>query len=168
MRIPALTLLMLLSACGQSPSGGGNIVTSPNQVAAKPSAAPSSPRPPAPRPLIDYVGEYAFAKIGGRTFLDRPEVKAAVGASGASAEVRRWILEGAGPQTPIALRTGRLISWGCEAHNCGPHNWTILITKDGGDAEICYHDDSIEPATNWYADGKRESRTDECPSGDEK
>lgn len=116
-------------------------------------------------PLSAYVGKYAFDKVANVSFLQHPLVRAGVDSAVPDAKIREWIFEKAGPQTPIALRDGRLISWGCQAHNCGSHQWTVVIAPDGGDPEVCYLPDGAETPV-WYAGGKKTGRTDLCPSGD--
>lgn len=128
-------------------------------------AAPASP-PPAGL-LSAYVGKYPFDKVEGRTFLDQPSVKAAVAATVGDAGVRRFVFTSNGPNAPIALKDGRLLAWGCEAHNCGYHNWTVAITPDGKDAQVCFYqnDASAEGESTWYLPGGRtEKRAGNCPS----
>ena len=131
-----------------------------------PTPPPATGRSRIVAPLGAYVGKYSFDKVGGTTFLGRSEVRSAVKRSGAPTTVRRWIFGAAGPQTPIVRRAGRLLSWGCQAHNCGAHNWTVFVTLSGSDAEICYHDEDATHVNMWFADGARERRADDCPSGD--
>lgn len=135
-----------------------------NDAAAN-AAAPASP--PAAGLLSAYVGKYPFDKVEGRTFLDQPSVKAAVAATVGDAGVRKFVFTSNGPNAPIVLKDGRLLAWGCEAHNCGYHNWTIAITPDGGDAQVCFYhnDESAEGASTWYLPGGRtEKRAGNCPS----
>jgi hypothetical protein len=110
----------------------------------------------APPPLSVYVGHYPFDRVRGTTFLAHPRVRATVAAAVPDRRIRGWIFERAGPHTPITrLRDGRLASFGCEAHNCGSHNWAILIDPAGREAEVCYHDDAaIGRRSRWYARGR--------------
>jgi len=66
---------------------------------------------------------------------------------------------------PVAEEDGRILSWACEAHNCGPHNWAIAITPDGRDAAVCYHDQDAG-VSRWYPAGYRAPSPDGCPSGE--
>lgn len=115
-------------------------------------------------PLSVYVGKYAFDKVADVSFLDHPLVRAGVEGAVPDAKIREWIFEKAGPQSPIVLRDGRLLSWGCQQHNCGMHQWTVAIAPDGGNAEVCYLPDGADKSV-WYAGGKKIARTDDCPSG---
>lgn len=183
MRVFALIALAGLAGCSsQSPSitrndAGANVsmdndVSMDNAAVANTSmtgvdpqgnaAAPASAATEAP--LSGYVGHYPFDKVGGTSFLDLPLVRKAVAGAVPDAKVRDWIFDKAGPQTPIAMIGGKLAAWGCEAHNCGAHQWTVLIAPDGGNAEVCYLPDGADKP-DWYAHGARESRSDACPSG---
>lgn len=115
-------------------------------------------------PLSVYVGKYAFDKVADVSFLEHPLVRAGVEGAVPDAGIREWIFEKAGPQSPIVLRDGRLLSWGCQQHNCGMHQWTVVIAPDGSNAEVCYLPDGADKPV-WYAGGKKTARTDDCPSG---
>ncbi|MDF7775857.1 hypothetical protein P1X14_11415 [Sphingomonas sp. AOB5] len=139
---------------------------------------PASPPPkndsiavpaPAPGPKVDlsgHVGKYPFDRVDGLKFTEVSAVRAAILGAVRDPEVRKWLTWGdAGPSTPIRLRDGMLISWGCEAHNCGPHNWTLLIRPDGSGAQICYYD-SEAGDPRWFAEGEPLAKKEPCPSGD--
>src|SRR4051812_44375102 len=74
-----------------------------------------------------YAGKYPADPVDGVSFLQHPRVRAAIETAVPNRAIRAWILERAGQRTPIALRAGRLVSWGCEARNCNDHEWTIFI-----------------------------------------
>ena len=140
---------------------------------AVPAAAPrkaeanGAPMAPPPVDLGAYVGKYPFDKVDGTSFLDTPAVRRAVAATVPDKAVRAWIFEKAGPQSPIVLKDGKLLAWGCEQHNCGAHNWTIAIDPAGTAADICYFDETVDTGqAKWYlASGTSEMRKDSCPSG---
>ena len=116
--------------------------------------------------LSRYVGKYPSDRVGGVRFRDQPAVRAAIVRTTPKGVVREALLHGAGPETPIVVRNRRLLSWACEAHNCGSHNWTLLVAADGSDPEVCYHDLDAG-GTRWFRDGVVErGRTGDCPSGD--
>ncbi|MBX3593000.1 hypothetical protein [Sphingomonas sp.] len=143
------------NAAGGADGPAGRTSEAPvgNRTAAAP--APSGP-------LAVYVGKYPFDKVAGTSFLDDPLVRKSVRAAVGDPTILAWIFDKAGPQTPIAMIDGRLAAWGCEAHNCGPHQWTVLIAPDGSDAELCYlPDDAVRPV--WYADGGATKRDASCP-----
>lgn len=118
-------------------------------------------------PLAAYVGRHPSEKVDGRTFLDEPLVKAAVGAVAKDAKARDFVFNYDGPDAPIVMSEGRVLAWGCEKHNCGYHNWSVAITPDGSSAEVCYYEnkDSVEGRSTWYLPGGRtEQRPGNCPS----
>lgn len=118
----------------------------------------------APADLSRYVGKYPFDTVDGKRFQDLPVVRAAIEAAVRDPGVREWIFtDKTGPSTPIGIKNGVLIAWGCEAHNCGPHNWTLLMKPDGTDPQICYTDDN---GARWFAQGELLAKKDPCPSGD--
>ena len=114
-----------------------------------------------------YVGKHPAESVDGTRFLDEPAVKAAVAATVADASVRDFVFNYDGPDAPIVSKDGRILAWGCERHNCGYHNWSIAITPDGANAEICFYhnDDSADGPATWYLPGgKTEKRPGNCPS----
>ena len=151
---------LLIAGCQRQPAPQPTAT-----VTATPAATPSSAPTPTPG-LSRYLGKYPFDPVDGITFLADPRVVAAVRASGAETRIQELILGGAGPQTPIRKVAGKIVSWGCEAHNCGPHNWTLAVLDDGSGGEVCYfnEDEGADPV--WYADGRKSPRTDPCPSGE--
>lgn len=169
MRALALIAVIGLAGCSPQPAATSQNHADANAAAAiaepTTNTAAATPTPTtASAPLSGYVGKYPFDKVDGTSFLDLPVVRTAVAGAVSDARIRAWIFDKAGPQAPIAMIDGKIAAWGCEAHNCGPHQWTVLIAPDGGDAEVCYLPDGADKA-DWYAHGARESRTDACPSG---
>jgi hypothetical protein len=123
--------------------------------------------PAAPADLSAYADKYPTDPIDGISFLHHPRVRAAVEAAVPSALIRSRILDREAQQTPIALRGGRLVSWGCEPHNCNDHEWTIFIDRAGNSAEICYHvGHTMGSRSRWYrSTGPSQLRPDEgCPA----
>ena len=163
MRGAALMLpIAMLAACRQHPS------PVPGSTHRTVAAAPAPAAVPAPRgPLGAYVGRYPPDKVDGRGFLDHPLVRAGVHGAVSDPAIRAWILDKAGPQTPIVLEDGKILSWGCQAHLCGPHNWTVSIAPDGTGAEVCYLDMDARDASGWYAAGVKKRPADHCPAGDD-
>lgn len=156
---------LVLVACGPSAPEDNAGTVGNDAVAANDLMDRASADTPAAGPLSGYVGQYPFDAVDGVVFRDHPLVRAAlVQAGGENAPVER-ILTGPGPSTPIALADdGRILSWGCEQHNCGPHNWTLLVAADGSSPELCYHDEGATPATVWLVDGRVTERSGDCPS----
>lgn len=115
-------------------------------------------------PLSAYVGRYPYDRVGGVTFVNHPLVRRAVTAAVTDAAERRQILSADSTAGPIGRRDGRIISWACEQHNCGSHNWTIMITPDGRQADVCYWTETIGGGSHWYVGGRpMESRDGDCP-----
>jgi hypothetical protein len=131
-------------------------------------AAQAAAEPPAAPPdLALYADKYPTEAVNGVSFLHHPSVRAAVEAAVPAASIRSRILDREGQQTPIALRGGRLVSWGCEPHNCNDHEWTIFIDRTGSSAEICYHvGHMMGSRSRWFSSaGPSQLRPDEgCPA----
>jgi hypothetical protein len=123
---------------------------------------------PVSGPLDAWVGKHPSEKVDGVTFLAQPSVKAAITATVPDAKVRDFVFGYNGPDAPIVKKDGgRILAWGCEAHNCGYHNWSVSITPDGASAEVCFYQNNAKPdgPSIWYvAGGKTEQRPDNCPS----
>jgi hypothetical protein len=159
----AVAASLVAAACSQAPAGpsaNGANAAAPATNAAAPNSIASAPA----GPLSAYVGKLTSDVVGGSNFVARPEVRGAVESLVPDAAARRWILNPDTTQSPIAMRGGKLYSGACEPHNCGPHQWSILIAPDGTGAEICYHDDAQDPAhSHWYAAGRPpETRAGYC------
>lgn len=128
-------------------------------LAASPALAEEAPL------LTAYEGKYLHDATLPH-FLAHPLVKQAVERVVPDAEVRQWVLAPGGPKTPIWIADGRIHSWGCEAHLCGPHNWMISMELDGSAPEICYHEaSSFDTGARWYREGESEVRDYQCPAG---
>ena len=154
----ALAALFALSACGSQPD---------NAVMPAPEPSASAPEPAAsPTDLSAYVGKYPFDKVDGVAFVDNPQVRAAVERAAGGAIPASTFFTASGPATPIAMQDGRILSWACEEHNCGPHNWSMAVAPDGSTAQLCYHDDKATPPTIRIVEGKTTPQSEDCPSGD--
>ncbi|MPT46859.1 MAG: hypothetical protein E2598_00370 [Sphingobium sp.] len=177
--VSIMVLALALSACGGTKDSGNaanavqNAVNSVEAAAnVVENAANTAGNAVAPSPLAGnvakYVGKYPFDKVDGQSWDGDPAIKAAISAAVSDAKVRKRVLDSEGPATPIAQKDGKVLSWGCETHNCGPHNWTTLIDAQSGSAEVCYYDsDADTKQARWFKDGKESRRDGACPSGDE-
>ncbi len=119
-------------------------------------------------PLSAYVGKYPYDKVQGVIFLRNPAVTAAVKKAALPKAVSKWVLSPDTTQVPIAEIDGKIVSHACEPHNCGDHDWAIVIDPASGSADVCYHDGPTtgDGKARWYlATGKNELRDGECPSG---
>ncbi len=111
-----------------------------------------------------YVGKYPFDKVDGNSWNSDPAIISAIKAAVSDAKIQAVVLEADGPATPIAQKDGKILAWACEAHNCGPHNWTTIVDPVSGAAEICYVNDDAAPGkTRWFRDGKEEIKSAPCP-----
>ncbi|TKD51955.1 hypothetical protein [Sphingomonas baiyangensis] len=171
MRLPrataAIGATLLLCACGGGAPDAANTAIAGNDAATANQAAATSSTSAA---LDVYRGRYPNEVVGATRFNEHPLVRAAVAKALGKhkAMSARTVLEGAGPATPIAMAGDRLLSWGCEQHNCGAHNWALLVAADGSRPELCYHNEAMQPVTRWLIDGEASARMlpEGCPSGD--
>ena len=163
----AAGVLLALGGCQRSPQPGGNDLSATPAASPAPAPAPTaSASPVAKAALGAYAGKYPFDKVDGVSFLDQPAVRAAVTGLIGDPAISGQLLGGDGPATPIAERAGKLVAWGCRTHDCGDHNWSVLIAPDGSGAQACYHDaSSMQARSRWYlAPGKAAVRPGDCPS----
>lgn len=158
----ALLGAVLLAGC-HSGDAGNSVSPTPQPTSA---VVPPAAAPTAAGALDSYLGHYPFDAVGGVRFLDQPAVAKAIGALVPDTKIRALVLGGEGPGTPVARKDGKLLAWGCETHNCGGHDWTILIASDGGEASVCYHDAAtMRERSRWYlAPDRSEMRDGDCPS----
>lgn len=172
--------MLLLAACGAeqektadapAPSDAPSAEapgTPPPSEAATPAPAATGAAAPAPKAgasgLAAYVDKYPFDKVGGVAWNDHPAVKAGIAAAVKDAEARKAIETLEGPAAPIEMRGGKLMSWACEAHNCGPHQWSVHVDPATGATDVCYFDEEASAAeSRWFlAGGKEESRPGNC------
>jgi hypothetical protein len=161
MRRLILSVLLPLAAC-QPPSTPQNAA---NGVDAAPSPTPTPVTTPA-TDLTRYLGAYPLDVVGGSSFLADPAIRDAVAAAVPDAAVRARVLDRDVTATPVAMVDGRILSYGCEPHNCGPHNWSIAVTPDGKTAAVCYVDQDAGIA-RWYPEDAAPPPTGGCPSGDD-
>lgn len=126
--------------------------------------APTGPTAPA---LAGYAGKGPTEKVDGVSFMEHPLVVAGIEKAIAAGEIRDWVLkDDAGPATPIVSKDGRLLSWRCQQHNCGDHNWTVAIDPASAVTEVCYHKVELTgEGSRWYKPGVAPEKRDEpCPS----
>ncbi|NJR79114.1 hypothetical protein [Sphingomonas corticis] len=154
-----LAAVAALAACDRAPE------PRKETTAATPVATPSPSPPAAPAALAKYIGRYPLDEVSGGAFLNDPAVRATVAGVVPDADVRARVLDRDVTATPIVLDGDRLLSFGCEPHNCGPHNWAIAIRRDGSGGAVCYYDQDRNVA-RWYPAGAGETPASGCPSGD--
>ena len=181
-RIPVLaasSLALALAACGakaekaeagapKSEAATAPASSPPDADAAKADGAGpaiTSPLPPtAGSKLAAYVGKYPFDKVDGVAWNDHALVKAGVAATVKDAAVLKAITTLDGPASPIEMRGDKVMSWACEAHNCGAHQWAVLADPRTGATDVCYYDEEADAAkSRWFlSTGKEEKRDGNC------
>lgn len=133
--------------------------------AATPAATETAAAKPAPSgDLSAYVGKWPFDAVNGVKWNDNPVVKAAIDKTVTDAAARKAIHTLDGPASEIELYQGKVASWACQAHNCGDHQWNVMVDPKSGAADVCYHDEAKTPGqSRWFlASGKVEMRAGNC------
>lgn len=170
-----LACMLVLSACGSSEENK----TDAAEGAASPPAAANASEPAAtPSPAADalgnaensgaglaaYVGKWPFDKVNGVTWNDHPAVLAGIRKTVSDAAARKAILELEGPASEIALYQGKVASWACQAHNCGDHQWAVMVDPNSGATDVCYHNaEKLPGKSRWFmANGSVEEREGNC------
>lgn len=166
-RVPIALTALLLVGCGGGDSPDANALASSEFV-------PPATQAPAPvagqaqtTPLTTYVGHYPNDAVDGVGFYDRTEVANALIALVPEERVRRLIAGREATATPIFRRGEMVAAHGCEAHDCGDHNWTLMIPLDANidKASVCYHDAaSMNDASRWTTRRQSARRPGGCPS----
>lgn len=170
-RAPFLALALMLAACGGTDKAKSDApkaeAAQTDTGASAPKAQPpeTSPLPPtAGSKLASYVGKYPFDKVDGVAWNDHALVKAGIAASVKDAAALKAITTTQGPSGPIEMRGDKVMSWACEQHNCGSHQWSVLIDPRTGATDVCYFDEEADAAkSRWFlSSGKEEKRDGNC------
>lgn len=153
---------VMLFGCnsGEATSAAAAVNETPNAVPTvqeKISEKKESAQPQATPPKTDltvYVGKYPFDEVNGAKFIDNPMVKAAIDSILPETEDRKFIRETYGLDFPIFAKNGRVVGAGCANRACDTYNWTIAISPDGSQAEICLyrgesHKYGADAADDW-------------------
>lgn len=143
-----------------SPATGGAAAPAATSAATETAAA----RPAGGGDLSAYVGKWPFDAVNGVKWNDNPVVKAAIDKTVTDAAARKAIHTLDGPASTIELYQGKVASWSCEAHNCGDHQWNVMVDPKSGAADVCYHNEARTPGqSRWFlAGGKVETRAGNC------
>src|SRR5690606_38473437 len=138
---------------GEAASADGGAVSASAVVGA---AAEEVPPAAGRADLTAYVGKFPFEEVEGVTWKDHPLVKAGIRKTVTDAAVRTAMAAPDGPSAPIATYQGKVGSWGCQAHNCGDHQWAVLVDPASGATDVCYHDAAkTGESSRWFlADGR--------------
>lgn len=111
--------------------------------------------------LSEYMDQYPFDAVQGMSFLNHPVVRRAVENAAPTDRIRARILE-PGVAGPIAMSSLFILSSACEAHNCGSHNWSILIGRTVPVHVVCYKLEGRNAV--WYRHGRQIlSGSGRCP-----
>ncbi|MBB4616840.1 hypothetical protein [Sphingomonas abaci] len=117
-------------------------------------------------PLSAYIGHYPQDAVGGVSFFDRTEVANALVDAVADETLRHQITGRDTVSVPIFAQGGMIAAHGCEPHDCGDHDWTVLIPRDGDRtrAAVCHHDAATMGDTSrWMTRAGTQTRPGDCP-----
>jgi hypothetical protein len=147
-------------------SAGGAAVAEAAADAGAPSAAASAAAPAAGSApdLTTYVGKTQQEPVDGVAWEDHPLVVAGIRQTVTDAGVRRAMQSPGGPTAPVATYQGKVGGWGCEQHNCGDHQWAVLVDPRSGATDVCYHNAAqTGTQSRWFlAAGREETRPGNC------
>lgn len=134
-----------------------------DKTAAAPGSARSAAAGSAPD-LTAYVGKTQQEPVDGVAWEDHPLVVAGIRRTVTDAAVRRAMQSPGGPTAPVATYQGKVGGWGCQQHNCGDHQWAVLVDPQTGATEVCYHNaEQTGDASRWFlAGGGEETRPGNC------
>ena len=162
--VALLATSLSLGACGRNDD--------PTNTASPDGFKPPETRAPTPipgqaqtTPITAYVGKYPHDALAGVDFYDRTDVATGLVNAVGDAKLRETIRGRSGPETPIFRLGERVVAWGCEEHNCGDHNWAVLVDPKRGKTQVCYHDAAkMGPQSDWYDGAAPARRAETCPS----
>jgi hypothetical protein len=110
--------------------------------------------------LSRYAGRYPFDRVGGVRFLNHPLVRQAVANAAPSVRIRARILR-EGTSGLVVVTRAMVLAWACEPHNCGSHNWSIVIGRRNQAQFVCYKPDG--GTARWYRRQREVAGGDSCP-----
>lgn len=110
--------------------------------------------------LARYAGRYPFDRVAGVRFLDHPVVRQAVAGAAPSPRIRVRILR-EGTSSDIKVTRAFVLASACEPHNCGSHNWSIVIGRRNRAQFVCYKPDG--GSARWYRRQRMVAGGDSCP-----
>lgn len=114
--------------------------------------------------LSAYVGKFPFDKVNGVPWNDNPVVAAGIAKTVTDAAARKAITQMSGPSSAIALYQGKVASWACQQHNCGDHQWNVMVDPKSGATDVCYYNaEQLQDNSRWFlSTGKVETRAGNC------
>ena len=110
--------------------------------------------------LARYAGRYPFDRVDGVRFLNHPLVRQAVANAAPSPRVRSRILA-VGTSGIIVVTRAMVLARACEPHNCGSHNWSIVIGRRNQAQFVCYKPDG--GSARWYRRQRVVAEGGGCP-----
>lgn len=119
-------------------------------ILALPLLVATTPTAPA---IAAYVGKYPFDKVRGMAFTQHPVVVRAVKAALLGAIFQSRVLDPDSTSGPIVRQGDFIVSWACEPHNCGFHQWAIVLTGSARKAAVCYYNEDLSEGARWFIDG---------------
>ncbi len=160
----AVLALPLLGGCGKKED--------PTDTLAASNYRPPQTRAPTPipgqaqtTPITAYVGKSPHDAVGGVDFYDRTDVASGLVTAVGDPKLRETIRGRSGPETPVFKVGDRVAAWGCEQHNCGDRNWTVIVDPKRGRTQVCYHDaETMGAKSDWYDGAAPVRRAETCPS----
>ncbi len=173
--LAAAVAVLALAGCGggandpaQTAQAGASDVETAETGGTGAAAAGAPPAASADAAAVDlaaYVGKYPFDEVAGVSWKEHPAVLAAIKASVGDPAVRKAVLELPGPSAPIEVIGGKVSAWSCEVHNCGPHQWMVMVDPASGAADVCYFNEEQDAGNSrWFlAGGTQEKRPGNCP-----
>ncbi len=107
-------------------------------VAASVLSAPAASAGGSARELRAFAGIYPFERVGGRSLLEVPAVRARIqmllGRDGLNA-INQFDVS-----LPAEERSGWLVAHGCKPHDCNEANWAIAINLADYSVFVCLGD----------------------------
>ena len=114
--------------------------------------------------LAAYVGKSPAEPVNGVDWNHNPTVVAGIRRSVTDSSVLEAVKDISGPSALIEMIDGKIASWSCENHNCGDHQWMVMVDPSSGATDVCYHDAAqLANKSRWFlANGRVEQRPGNC------
>lgn len=114
--------------------------------------------------LSAYVGKWPFDEVNGLSWNEHPAVRAGVRKTVSDAAARDAVLNQPGPSAEITTYAGKVASWSCQVHNCGDHQWMVMVDPKSGATDVCYYNAAVAAdQSRWFlAGGTVDTRPGNC------
>ena len=116
--------------------------------------------------ITAYNGKYAYEEVNGWRFFDDPSRVALIEAASSDRGLVALVQSDDVVTAPIEVDESQLraIYWACEPHNCGSHNWALVIDRMAQKAAICQFDEDAGKFGVWHVGGQPILESDlQCP-----